>query len=52
MGAASAVIRLLDPSDVDAFRRIRLEALHAEPAAYASKAADWEPFPTMNGAAA
>jgi RimJ/RimL family protein N-acetyltransferase len=42
MGAASAVIRLLDPSDVDAFRRIRLEALHAEPAAYASKAEDWE----------
>jgi GNAT superfamily N-acetyltransferase len=36
------MIRLLGPDDVDAFRRIRLEALHAEPAAYASKAEDWE----------
>lgn len=36
------MIRLLGPGDVDAFRQIRLEALHAEPAAYASKAADWE----------
>ena len=36
------MIRLLGPGDVDAFRRIRLEALHAEPAAYASKVEDWE----------
>jgi ribosomal protein S18 acetylase RimI-like enzyme len=36
------MIRLLGPDDVDAFRRIRLEALRAEPAAYASKAEDWE----------
>ena len=35
-------IRLAGPDDVDAFRRIRLEALHAEPAAFASTAADWE----------
>ena len=41
-GASSVVIRLLGQGDVDTFRRIRLEALHAEPAAYASKAADWE----------
>jgi len=35
-------IRLAGPDDVDAFRRIRLEALRAEPAAYASTAAEWE----------
>ena len=35
-------IRLAGPDDVDAFRRIRLEALRAEPTAFASTAADWE----------
>lgn len=36
------MIRLLTAADVDAFRRLRLEALRAEPASYASSAADWE----------
>jgi GNAT superfamily N-acetyltransferase len=35
-------IRLAGPDDVDAFRRIRLEALRAEPAAFSSTAAKWE----------
>jgi ribosomal protein S18 acetylase RimI-like enzyme len=35
-------IRMLGADDVEAFRRIRLEALHAEPSAYASNAEDWE----------
>jgi RimJ/RimL family protein N-acetyltransferase len=39
------MIRLLGPDDADAFRRIRLEALRAEPAAYASRAEDWEALP-------
>jgi RimJ/RimL family protein N-acetyltransferase len=36
------IIRLLGQDDVDAFRRIRLEALRTEPAAYASRTEDWE----------
>ncbi|MDW6026199.1 GNAT family N-acetyltransferase [Mesorhizobium sp. BAC0120] len=36
------IIRLLGQDDVDAFRRIRLEALRTEPAAYSSRAEDWE----------
>jgi len=36
------MIRLLGPGDVEIFRRIRLEALRAEPAAFASSAEDWE----------
>jgi RimJ/RimL family protein N-acetyltransferase len=39
------IIRLLGPNDVDAFRRIRLEALRTEPAAYASRTEDWESLP-------
>ncbi|MGO4439069.1 GNAT family N-acetyltransferase [Rhizobium sp. RAF56] len=35
-------VRLLEPDDVEAFKAIRLEALNAEPAAFASTAADWE----------
>jgi GNAT superfamily N-acetyltransferase len=36
------VIRLLSGDDVEVFRRIRLEALRAEPGAYASTVEDWE----------
>jgi GNAT superfamily N-acetyltransferase len=36
------MIRLLGSEDVEVFRRIRLEALRAEPAAFASSAEDWE----------
>lgn len=39
------MIRRLQPGDEEVFRRIRLEALRAEPAAYASTAADWEALP-------
>ena len=35
-------IRLIGPDDVDAFRRIRLEALRMEPDSFASSAEDWE----------
>jgi ribosomal protein S18 acetylase RimI-like enzyme len=38
-------VRLLGPQDVEIFRRIRLEALRAEPAAYASRVEDWEALP-------
>jgi GNAT superfamily N-acetyltransferase len=40
-----ATVRLLGPDDVEDFRRIRLEALRAEPAAYASRVEDWEALP-------
>jgi ribosomal protein S18 acetylase RimI-like enzyme len=36
------MIRLLGTDDVDVFRQIRMEALRAEPAAFASSASDWE----------
>ena len=36
------MIRLLSGDDVEVFRRIRLEALRAEPGAYASTVEDWE----------
>ncbi|WP_085044290.1 GNAT family N-acetyltransferase [Ensifer aridi] len=36
------LVRLLQPTDVEVFRRIRLEALREEPAAFASTASDWE----------
>lgn len=39
------MIRILEPDDVEIFRRIRLEALRVEPAAYASRAEDWEALP-------
>lgn len=35
-------VRLLGPDEVAPFRRIRLEALRREPAAFASSAEDWE----------
>lgn len=37
-----AMIRLLGPEDVETFRRIRLEALRAEPDSFAGSAEDWE----------
>lgn len=37
-----ATIRLLGPEDVEIFRRIRLEALRAEPDSFASSTVDWE----------
>ncbi|MCV9997986.1 GNAT family N-acetyltransferase [Pararhizobium sp. YC-54] len=39
------MIRHLGPGDLDIFRRIRLEALRTEPAAFASSAEDWEALP-------
>jgi hypothetical protein len=36
------MIRLLSAGDFDIFRRIRLEALRAEPGAYASTFEEWE----------
>jgi len=39
------MIRHLSPEDFDVFRRIRLEALRAEPAVFASSAEDWENLP-------
>ncbi len=36
------MIRLLSDGDAEVFRRIRLEALRAEPGAYASTLEDWE----------
>ncbi len=36
------MIRRLVPGDADIFRRIRLEALRLEPAAFASRTEDWE----------
>jgi len=35
-------VRVLDAGDVEVFRRIRLESLRAEPAAFGSRAVDWE----------
>jgi GNAT superfamily N-acetyltransferase len=45
MTGPARTVRLLGPQDVEIFRRIRLEALRAEPAAYASRAEDWEVLP-------
>ena len=39
------MIRHLGPEDIDIFRRIRLEALRAEPAVFASSVGDWEGLP-------
>lgn len=39
---ATADIRLLGAEDVEVFRRIRLEALRAEPESFASSVGDWE----------
>jgi RimJ/RimL family protein N-acetyltransferase len=42
MEAKSLLIRCISPEDIDAFRRIRLEALASEPASFASLFKDWE----------
>ena len=39
------MIRLIEAKDVESFRRIRLEALRQEPAAFASTAEDWKSLP-------
>jgi RimJ/RimL family protein N-acetyltransferase len=39
------VVRLLQPSEFEVFRGIRLEALREEPAAFASTATEWEKLP-------
>ncbi len=47
MGMSSTddiIIRRLGPDDVDAFRRIRLEALRLNPTAFASTFEDWARF--------
>lgn len=36
------MIRHLRPDDIDAFKRIRLEALRRDPDAFATYAEDWE----------
>lgn len=36
MGEGSIIVRRIEPKDADSFRRIRLEALSTEPAAFAS----------------
>ncbi len=36
------MIRQIGPEDLDVFKQIRLEALRAEPAAFASSPEDWE----------
>lgn len=42
VAASDVAIRRIGPDEVDLFRRIRLEALRAEPSVYASSAEDWE----------
>ncbi|NEI73968.1 GNAT family N-acetyltransferase [Rhizobium lusitanum] len=44
MVGRNITIRRIDAESVDAFRRIRLEALSAEPASYASSYEDWAAF--------
>lgn len=45
MGASDTTIRRVQADEVDAFRRIRLEALRAEPSFYASSYEDWVALP-------
>lgn len=42
MSGNGTTIRLIGADDVDTFRRIRLEALRADPASFASSVEDWE----------
>ncbi|PDS77908.1 GNAT family N-acetyltransferase [Rhizobium sp. L43] len=42
MDAGGATIRLIQADEVEVFRRIRLEALRAEPSSFASRYEDWE----------
>lgn len=39
---SDGIIKLLKPEDGEVFKQIRLEALRADPAAFASRAEDWE----------
>jgi len=41
MDGSGATIRRIEAADMDAFRRIRLEALRSEPSFYASSYEDW-----------
>ncbi|MGV1776525.1 N-acetyltransferase family protein [Agrobacterium fabrum] len=41
MGGIGITIKRIEAADVDAFRRIRLEALRSEPSFYASSYEDW-----------
>ncbi|MBB4289807.1 ribosomal protein S18 acetylase RimI-like enzyme [Rhizobium leguminosarum] len=45
MDAGGATIRLIQVDEVEVFRRIRLEALRAEPSSFASRYEDWEVLP-------
>lgn len=45
MDGNTITIRRIDATEVDAFRRIRLEALGSEPSAYASSYDDWASLP-------
>ncbi|MBP2445282.1 GNAT family N-acetyltransferase [Rhizobium leguminosarum] len=45
MDASCVTIRLIQADEVEAFRRIRLEALRAEPSSFASRYEDWEILP-------
>jgi ribosomal protein S18 acetylase RimI-like enzyme len=42
---ATLIVRLLGAADVEVFKRIRLEALRAEPGSFASTASDWVDLP-------
>ncbi|EJN05980.1 GNAT family N-acetyltransferase [Phyllobacterium sp. YR531] len=41
MGAEQILIRRISLDEIEIFRRIRLEALHCEPASFASRFEDW-----------
>ncbi|HEV2507538.1 MAG TPA: GNAT family N-acetyltransferase [Mesorhizobium sp.] len=45
MSADAATVRLAGKDDVATFKKIRLEALQLEPAAFASRVEDWEALP-------
>lgn len=45
MNAGQVTIRRVGPDEVEAFRRIRLEALRADPSFFASSVEDWEVLP-------
>ncbi|WP_064682507.1 GNAT family N-acetyltransferase [Rhizobium bangladeshense] len=42
MDASFVTIRLIQADEVESFRRVRLEALRAEPSLFASRYEDWE----------
>ncbi|MGM4911060.1 GNAT family N-acetyltransferase [Hyphomicrobiales bacterium] len=39
---SDGIIKLLKPEDAEVFKKIRLEALRSDPAAFASRSEDWE----------